>query len=433
MDNGRNLVVVGTHWGDEGKGKIVDLLSPGVAAVVRYQGGHNAGHSVVIDGRQTILHLVPSGILHSEVDCLIGNGVALCPEALLTEMRQLEAHGVAVRQRLLISSACTLILPSHIALDQANEKKLGRHAIGTTGRGIGWAYADKIARRGLQLADLVAGGDWFQERVKQLLDYHNFLLREYYRTDTVELQPLLDTLCKQAEAIRPLAGDVSIRLDALQKQGRNILFEGAQGTLLDIDHGTFPYSTSSSTTAGGAAIGTGIAPTRLDYVLGISKAYTTRVGMGPFPTELNDATGQHIVKYGNEFGATTGRERRCGWLDAVLLKFACRINAINGLCISKLDVLDQLSSVKVCVAYQTPEGDTADLCQVNARALSACKPVYRELPGWEGTTHGVREYASLPGNARRFLEYVAEFCNVPIDIISTGAEREDTIVLRHPL
>jgi len=427
---GKNVVVIGTQWGDEGKGKVVDLLTDRAHAVVRFQGGHNAGHTLVIDGRQTVLHLVPSGVLRDRVQCLIGNGVVLSPEALLDEIEMLEAGGVPAAERLGISEACPLILPYHIALDQAREKARGSKAIGTTGRGIGPAYEDKVSRRGIRLGELM-DPEHFKERLREVMDYHNFALKSYYDFGAVDYQAVLDLALAQGERIRPMVADVTGVLHRLRNEGKNVMFEGAQGALLDIDHGTYPYVTSSNTTAGGAATGTGVGPRYLDYVLGIVKAYTTRVGAGPFPTELFDSVGEHLGAKGHEFGATTGRKRRCGWLDAVALRRSLEINSVSGLCITKLDVLDGLDSVKICVAYRL-DGVEVDAPPVGADRFERCEPVLTELPGWTESSAGVRSFEDLPRNARTYLRTIEEVCGAPIDIISTGPDREETVVLRHP-
>jgi len=427
---GKNVVVIGTQWGDEGKGKVVDLLTDRAHAVVRFQGGHNAGHTLVIDGRQTVLHLVPSGVLRDRVQCLIGNGVVLSPEALLDEIEMLEAGGVPAAERLGISEACPLILPYHIALDQAREKARGSKAIGTTGRGIGPAYEDKVSRRGIRLGELM-DPEHFKERLREVMDYHNFALKSYFDFGAVDYQAVLDLALAQGERIRPMVADVTGVLHRLRNEGKNVMFEGAQGALLDIDHGTYPYVTSSNTTAGGAATGTGVGPRYLDYVLGIVKAYTTRVGAGPFPTELFDSVGEHLGAKGHEFGATTGRKRRCGWLDAVALRRSLEINSVSGLCITKLDVLDGLDSVKICVAYRL-DGVEVDAPPVGADRFERCEPVLTELPGWTESSAGVRSFEDLPRNARTYLRTIEEVCGAPIDIISTGPDREETVVLRHP-
>ena len=427
---GKNVVIIGAQWGDEGKGKVVDLLTENAAAVARFQGGHNAGHTLVIGGQKTVLHLIPSGILHEGVACLIGNGVVLSPAALLTEIDRLETQGVAVMARLRISEACPLILPYHVALDQAREKARGEHAIGTTGRGIGPAYEDKVARRAVRLGDLFHR-ERFAAKLGEVLDFHNFVLQHYFQTEPVDFQQVLDETLAMGERLRPLAADVTALLDAHRRRGDNVLFEGAQGAMLDIDHGTYPYVTSSNTTAGGAATGTGLGPRYLDYVLGITKAYTTRVGGGPFPTELFDATGDYLTERGHEFGSTTGRRRRCGWFDAVALRRSMVNNSVSGLCVTKLDVLDGLDRIQMCVGYQCG-AERLEYAPLGAEALAACQPIYEEMPGWRDSTAGVRRYEDLPANARAYLRRVEELTDAPIDIISTGPDRADTIVLRHP-
>ncbi len=426
----KNVVIIGTQWGDEGKGKIVDLLTERAHAVVRFQGGHNAGHTLVIGGRKTVLHLIPSGILRSGVMCLIGNGVVLSPQALFEEVDALERSGIEVRERLGVSEACPLILPYHVALDHAREKKRGKQAIGTTGRGIGPAYEDKVARRGLRVADLFDPAR-FRDQLAEVMDYHNFALEHYFQAEKVDYARTLEETLAFAERLRPMVADVADLLDRYVREGRPVLFEGAQGTLLDIDHGTYPFVTSSNTTAAAAATGSGIGPGRLHYVLGVSKAYTTRVGAGPFPTELNGAVGEFLSQRGNEFGATTGRRRRCGWFDAVIQRRAIQLNGVSGLCITKLDVLDGLDSVRVCTAYRC-EGELRQTPPSDAEALSRCEPVYEELPGWKESTLGIREFRKLPANAQRYLERIEELTEARIDIISTGAERGETIILRHP-
>jgi adenylosuccinate synthase len=427
---GKNVVVIGTQWGDEGKGKVVDLLTERVRAVARFQGGHNAGHTLVIDGKQTILHLIPSGILHEGVDCLIGNGVVLSPEALLHELETVEQGGVPVRERLRISPACALILPYHIALDQARERARGSKAIGTTGRGIGPAYEDKIARRGIRLGELLDPAH-FEARLREVLDYHNFALEHYFKAETVDVGACLEQSLAQGEQIAPLVADVAGMLHRLRRDGADILFEGAQGALLDIDHGTYPFVTSSTTTAGGAASGSGVGPLDLDYVLGIVKAYTTRVGGGPFPTELFDADGDHLGRQGHEFGATTGRKRRCGWLDMVALRRSFAINSVSGLCITKLDVLDGLDTLRICTAYEL-DGERLDAPPVGADELARCTPVLEEMTGWQERTAGAGSLDVLPRAARDYLTRIEELGGVPIAIVSTGADRADTLVVRHP-
>ena len=428
---GKNVVVLGTQWGDEGKGKIVDLLTDQAAAVVRYQGGHNAGHTLVIDGEKTVLHLIPSGILRDNVQCLIGNGVVVAPDALLKEITKLEEKGVPVRERLRISPACTLILPYHVALDQAREAARSEGKIGTTGRGIGPAYEDKVARRGLRVGDLF-NPERFAAKLKELLTYHNFVLEHFYKVDPVDYQKTLDDALAYAEILKPMVLDVTARLHELRKAGACIMFEGAQGSLLDVDHGTYPYVTSSSTTAGGVATGSGVGPLYLDYILGITKAYTTRVGSGPFPPELVDEVGARLAEKGHEFGSTTGRARRCGWFDAVILRRAIEINSISGLCLTKLDVLDGLETVKLCVAYQNAAGELMSDAPTDADSYVGLVPVYEEMPGWSESTVGAKSLDELPANARAYSTRVEELVGAPIDIVSTGPDRVETIVLRHP-
>ena len=426
----KTVVVIGTQWGDEGKGKIVDLLTDKAQAVVRFQGGHNAGHTLVIDGEKTVLHLIPSGVLRANVQCLIGNGVVLSPEALLKEMGQLEASGIPARERIVISDSCPLILPYHIALDQAREKARGSKAIGTTGRGVGPCYEDKVARRGIRLGELL-NEQHFAARLAEVLEYHNFALEHYFKETPLDYQQLLDQALSQAEQMRGMVGDVTAILHDLIRQGAPIMFEGAQGALLDIDHGTYPYVTSSTTTAGGAASGSGVGPRDIDYILGIVKAYTTRVGAGPFPTELDDACGQHMGDRGHEFGATTGRKRRCGWLDLVALKRSLNINSVSGLCITKLDVLDGLETIKLAVAYRY-HGNEITIPPAGADNFGACDPVYIEMPGWQESTIGVKSWDELPDAAIAYLRKIEEICEVPIAIVSTGPDRTETIVLTHP-
>lgn len=427
---GKNVVVLGSQWGDEGKGKIVDLLTDRAAAVVRFQGGHNAGHTLVIDGKKTALHLIPSGILREGVECIIGNGVVLSPEALLTEMNMLKEQGVEVEKRLRLSEACQLILPYHVALDMAREKARGKQAIGTTGRGIGPAYEDKVARRGLRLADLFHR-ELFASKLGEVLDYHNFVLREYFKAATVDFQQTLDEALALAEILQPLVIDVPKRLYELRDCGANIMFEGAQGTLLDIDHGTYPYVTSSSTTAGGACTGSGVGPNDLDYILGITKAYTTRVGAGPFPTELFDESGEHLATKGHEFGTTTGRARRCGWFDAIALKRAVQINSITGLCITKLDVLDGLKELNLCVGYRV-DGEVISTPPISTERFDNLEAVYETMPGWEQSTVGITNYDELPDTAKAYIKRIEELVGIPADIISTGPGRDENILLRHP-
>ncbi len=427
---GKNVVIIGTQWGDEGKGKIVDLLTDRASAVVRFQGGHNAGHTLVIDGKQTVLHLIPSGILRAGVRCLIGNGVVLSPTALLEEIEALEANGVPARERLGISESCPLILPYHIALDQAREVARGKKAIGTTGRGIGPAYEDKVSRRGIRLGELL-DENHFRERLREVMEYHNFALEHYFKADTVDYQKVLDEALAQGEQIAPMVEDVPGTLHKLRAEGKSVMFEGAQGALLDIDHGTYPYVTSSTTTSGGAASGSGVGPRALDYILGIVKAYTTRVGAGPFPTELFDDDGQYLGEKGHEFGATTGRQRRCGWLDVVSLRRSLEVNSVTGICITKLDVLDGMETVKICVAYKL-DGKEITIPPVGADLMEKCEPVLIEMPGWKASTVGTKSIDQLPQAARDYLDKVESLCGVPIDIISTGPDREETLIKRHP-
>ncbi|MEO6076647.1 MAG: adenylosuccinate synthase [Dokdonella sp.] len=427
---GKSVVILGAQWGDEGKGKIVDLLTEQVSTVVRFQGGHNAGHTLVIGGKKTVLHLIPSGILREGVSCLIGNGVVLSPAALQKEIAELEEQGVEVRSRLKISPATPLIMPYHVAVDQARERASGAKAIGTTGRGIGPAYEDKVARRSIRVADLMYPSG-LPEKVRAAVDYHNFILTQWLKADGVDYQQILDDAMAYAEYLRPMIDDVSTLLYDARQAGDNILFEGAQGALLDIDHGTYPYVTSSNTTIGGALAGTGVGACDIDYVLGICKAYATRVGSGPFPTELDDEMGEELRKRGNEFGASTGRPRRCGWIDLVALKRATQINAINGLAITKLDVLDGLPSIKVCIAYEY-RGKRRELAPLDADGWNECKPVYLEFPGWDEPTSGVREWNKLPAAARAYLRAVEELSGCHLALVATGADRDDTIILRDP-
>jgi len=429
---GKNVVIIGTQWGDEGKGKVVDLLTEQASAVARFQGGHNAGHTLVIDGKQTILHLIPSGILHENVTCLIGNGVVLSPEALLEEMQILEDGGMSLAGRLYISEACPLILPYHVALDNAREVARGKNKIGTTGRGIGPAYEDKVSRRGLRVGDL-RNVEHFENKLRDVMAYHNFMLENYYKAETVDADKVLSDMMDMRKKLLPLITDVPAALEQHQKQGDNILFEGAQGTLLDIDQGTYPFVTSSNTTAGGAASGSGMGPAYFDYILGIVKAYTTRVGSGPFPTELfdEDGDGNHMGVKGHEFGATTGRKRRCGWLDIVALRRAKLINSLTGMCITKLDVLDGLETLRICTAYEY-EGETLEHPPVGAEAFEKCKPIYIEMPGWSESTNGAQNYDDLPENAKNYIAKIEELMGIPADIVSTGPDRKHTIIRKHP-
>lgn len=427
---GKNVVVLGTQWGDEGKGKVVDLLTENAQAVVRFQGGHNAGHTLVVHGEKTALHLIPSGILRDRVTCVIGNGVVLAPDALIKEILMLETRGVPVRDRLKLSAACPLILEYHVRLDLAREQARGEAKIGTTGRGIGPAYEDKVARRGLRVGDLMHR-ERFAAKLGEVLDYHNFVLKHYFKEEGVDFQKVLDECMGYADILRPMVTDTTAYLHQLRREQANIMFEGAQGSLLDIDHGTYPFVTSSNTTAGGTATGSGFGPMYLDYVLGITKAYTTRVGSGPMPTELFDADGEHLAAKGHEFGTTTGRARRCGWFDAVALRYAVQINSVTGICLTKLDVLDGLDSLKVCVAYKSKAGQQLDT-PVDAEGFATVEPVYETLPGWQASTVGAKSLAALPQEAQDYIHFLQTQIGVPIDIISTGPDREETIVLRHP-
>lgn len=413
---GKNVVVIGTHWGDEGKGKIVDLLTENADAVVRFQGGHNAGHTLVVNGVKTVLHLFPSGILHPNVQCLIGNGVVLSIPDFFKEMEDLERNGLSVKDRIMISKGCPIILPHHIALDKMRENVRGNQKIGTTGRGIGPAYEDKVARRGLRVVDLF-NPERFKNSLEEIMDYHNFVLENYFNTQRVSVEETLEASLKFADRLKPMVGDVVERLAQLRKNDANILFEGAQGSLLDIDQGTYPYVTSSNTTAGAIGSGCGVGPLDLDYILGITKAYTTRVGSGPFPTELFDSVGSHLANKGREVGATTGRPRRCGWFDAHALRRVIQINSISGLCITKLDVLDGLEKVALCVGYEDPDSESPT-------------PVYEEMPGWQESTVGLQNMEELPANARAYLDRIESACEVAIDFVSTGPDRADTIVLK---
>lgn len=427
---GKSVVILGSQWGDEGKGKIVDMLMEQAEIAVRFQGGHNAGHTLVIDGEKTILRLIPSGILHAHAQCFIGNGVVLSPTALLEEMEELERRGVPVSKRLRISDACVLILPYHVALDRAREQAKGKSAIGTTGRGIGPAYEDKVARRALRFCDLF-DEKRLSDKLEEILNYHNFILQHYHKHEAIEFRPLLDQLLLLAPKLKPMRADVSAMLAQFRQEGKNIMFEGAQGTMLDIDHGTYPYVTSSNTVAGAACAGSGYGPRHLNYVLGITKAYATRVGSGPFPTELHDDIGKHLSTRGNEFGSVTGRPRRCGWLDIAALRRSIQLNSFSGLCITKLDVLDGLSTVKICTGYRL-HGKDCPYPPIETDLFAACEPVYEELPGWKESTAKIRQFNELPENAQKYLLHVEELAGVPIDIISTGSDRKDTILLRNP-
>lgn len=426
-----NVVVLGTQWGDEGKGKIVDLLTEDANYVVRYQGGHNAGHTLVINGEKTVLHLIPSGILRDNVKCIIGNGVVLSPDALFKEMAGLEQRGINVSNRLFISEACPLILPYHVALDCAREKALGKKAIGTTGRGIGPAYEDKVARRGLRVGDLF-DKDTFAQKLKDVMDLHNFQLEHYYKAEPVSYEDTLASIMAQADTLTAMVIDVTQELDDARQRGDKIMFEGAQGTLLDIDHGTYPYVTSSNTTAGGVAAGSGFGPRHLGYILGIAKAYCTRVGAGPFPTELDDSIGEHLGVKGHEFGATTGRKRRCGWFDAVAMRRAVQINSISGFCLTKLDVMDGLEEIKICTGYQLPDGSVLNVSPMAAEAYKHVTPLYETLPGWSENTFGVQSFDKLPQAALDYIKRIEELTGIPVDLISTGPDRNETIIKVHP-
>ncbi|MGH8801391.1 MAG: adenylosuccinate synthase [Casimicrobiaceae bacterium] len=428
---GKNVVVIGAQWGDEGKGKVVDWLTESAQGVVRFQGGHNAGHTLVIDGKRTVLRLIPSGVLHGNVAILIGNGVVLSPAALMQEIGELETAGIEVRPRLAISPACPLVLPIHEALDRAREAALGDALkIGTTGRGIGPAYEDKVARRALRVQDL-ADPAGFEAKLERLLDLHNFMLAHYYKCPPLPLAPMRDQVLALGETITPMVADVAAAIQRAHARGDSLLFEGAQGALLDVDHGTYPYVTSSNCLAGAAATGAGVGPGLLDYVLGIVKAYTTRVGTGPFPTELSDATGQTLATRGNEFGSVTGRPRRCGWIDVPMLARSLQLNGADGLCITKLDVLDSLPEIRICTHYEV-EGATCTLIPTGADAVARCRPVYETLPGWSESTVGARSFAALPAAARAYLERIETLTGVPIAMVSTGPDRDETILVHHP-
>ncbi len=425
-----NIVVLGTQWGDEGKGKIVDLLSRDADAVVRFQGGHNAGHTLVIDGEKTVLHLIPAGILQPGVECLIGNGVVLSLHALREEIEALESRGVEVRPRVSISPSCAIIMPWHEALDRAREEARGAKAIGTTCRGIGPAYEDKVARRGLRTSDLLNPGI-LAEKIEYVLDFHNFVLTRRFGKPPVEFQAMLEQALELGEYFRDRVLDVSGRLHDLRREGKRVMFEGAQGSLLDIDHGTYPYVTSSNTTVGGVCTGSGIGPDAIDYVLGITKAYVTRVGGGPFPTELFDADGKRLAKRGDEFGATTGRPRRCGWLDAVALRRMVRLNGVSGLCVTKLDVLDGFENINICTAYRL-DGKVLDAPPLDAEQWERLEPVYETFPGWSEPSRGARTMDDLPANARAYLQQMEAIVGAPVHIVSTGPDRNENIVIRYP-
>ncbi len=434
----KNVVIIGTQWGDEGKGKIVDLITDKVSSVVRFQGGHNAGHTLVINGNKTVLHLIPSGIFRNNVQCLIGHGVVLSMSALLKEIEELEKSGVEVKSRLKISPGCPLILPYHVALDNAREAHRGVAAIGTTGNGIGPAYEDKVARRGLRVGDLL-DETLFSEKLKQVMEYHNFMLKNYYNQEVVDYQKTLDEAISQSSVVKPMIVDIAEEIHTRMSKDENILFEGAQGALLDIDQGTYPFVTSSNTTSGGAVTGSGVGVRDIDYVLGIVKAYTTRVGSGPFPTELiydvttdeGDAIGRELCSRGQEFGATTGRQRRCGWLDLVILNRSFKLNAVSGICLTKLDVLDELDSIKICVAYEI-NGEKTTTPPFSAEGYDIAKPVYIEMPGWNSSTIGTRSFGELPIEAQNYIRKIEELSHLPVDILSTGPDRDETLILQNP-
>jgi len=434
----KNVVIIGTQWGDEGKGKIVDLITDKVSSVVRFQGGHNAGHTLVINGNKTVLHLIPSGIFRNNVECLIGHGVVLSMFALLKEIEELEKSGVEVKSRLKISPGCPLILPYHIALDNARETHRGAAAIGTTGNGIGPTYEDKVARRGLRVGDLL-DETLFSEKLQQVMEYHNFTLKNYYHQEVVDYQKTLDEAISQSSIVKPMIVDIAEEIHTRMSKDENILFEGAQGALLDIDQGTYPFVTSSNTTSGGAVTGSGIGVRDIDYVLGIVKAYTTRVGGGPFPTELNydvtsdegDPIGRELCSRGHEFGATTGRQRRCGWLDLVILNRSFKLNAVSGICLTKLDVLDELDSIKICVAYEI-KGEKTKTPPFSAEGYDIAKPVYIEMPGWNCSTIGTRSFDELPIEAQNYIRKIEELSQLPVDILSTGPDRDETLIIQNP-
>ena len=425
-----NVVVLGTQWGDEGKGKIVDLLTEHATHVVRYQGGHNAGHTLVIDGEKTVLHLIPSGIMRDNVECVVGNGVVLSLDALFKEIDSLETAGKSVRERIKISDASVLIMPYHIAVDQARERALSKDAIGTTGRGIGPAYEDKAARRAVRVADLFHP-DVLHSKLTAALAFHNFMLKELYSSDVVDPEQTYQQCLQYAKQLKSMVIDCAETLATAQSNGAKLLLEGAQGTLLDVDHGTYPFVTSSNTTAGSAATGCGIGPRCIEYILGITKAYTTRVGAGPFPTELEDEAGQYMGERGHEFGATTGRKRRCGWFDAVAVKRACALSSVSGLCITKLDVLDGMEEIKICVGYKL-DGEQITRLPTGAEQFSRCVPVYESCPGWSGQTEGATDWDQLPENAKKYVNRLAELTGTPVHMVSTGPDRVQTIVLENP-
>ncbi len=431
MQSNNNIVIIGTQWGDEGKGKIVDWLTEKAAGVVRFQGGHNAGHTLVINGKKTVLRLLPSGMMHAGVQCFIGNGVVVSPEALVKEIKELESIGVEVRSRLKISEACPLIMPYHIAIDQARELKKGENKIGTTGRGIGPCYEDKVARRAIRVQDLF-NDDVFKAKLAENLDYYNFQLEHYYKVATLDFATVYAEVSAYAEEIKPMVSDVSRKLFNLNKEGKKVIFEGAQGTLLDVDFGTYPFVTSSNCVAGGASTGAGISPRMINYVLGIAKAYTTRVGSGPFPTELTDEIGQGLASRGNEFGSVTGRARRCGWFDAAALKRAVQINGVSGICVTKLDVMDGMEEIKICVGY-IRDGKEYDILPFGSDLVVNCEPIYETMAGWSESTAGLKNYDELPDNAKKYLKRIEEIIETPIDIISTGPDRVETILINNQL
>lgn len=428
----KSIAIVGTQWGDEGKGKVVDWLTDNAKVVVRFQGGHNAGHTLYINGEKTVLRLIPSGMLREDSNCYIGNGVVVSPDALFKEVAELQERNVTVLERLCISPACPVILPSHIAIDQAREAAMGEKAIGTTGRGIGPCYEDKVARRALKIHDLFSSPDALKAKLETILEYHNFLLTQRYNQSPISVDETFEQALAWGKRLKPLVTDVTTRLDEHRKAGDSILFEGAQGSFLDVDHGTYPYVTSSNTCVGSVATGAGFGPCHLDYVLGITKAYTTRVGGGPFPTELHDEVGISLAKHGNEFGAVTGRPRRCGWFDAVLLRRAIQINSITGLCLTKMDVMDHLETIKICVAYQLPDGSQTNYPPMDADQFEQMTPIYEEVPGWQANSQDVQSYNDLPENAKAYIEKLESILEVPIHLISTGPERDALIVVQNP-
>lgn len=428
----KNVVVIGAQWGDEGKGKIVDWLAEETSGVVRFQGGHNAGHTLVVGGKKTILRLIPSGILHEKLECFIGSGVVVSPEALLGEIDELNAAGVKnVEGRLKIAPTATLILPYHIALDQAREASRGSGKIGTTGRGIGPAYEDKVARRAIRMVDLF-DIEKLKTKLQSNIEYYNIQLQHLHQAEPVKFEDVLAVVEKFSSRIKPMISDVSRTLYEKNQKGEKLLFEGAQGTLLDIDYGTYPFVTSSNCLAGAASAGAGVPPQMLNYVLGIVKAYTTRVGSGPFPTELFDDIGAGLAERGHEFGSVTGRARRCGWFDAAALKRSIQVNGISGMCITKLDVMDGIEEIKICTGYQLPDGSKTDILPFGADAVAGCTPIYETMPGWTESTFGVKAFDKLPANAKAYLKRIEEVCGAPVAIISTGPDREETIVLQHP-